>query len=807
MKVPFVYFTIPLALGITAANIFHAPLYILFILATTFAVMSFFTVKHKILSHISLYLAIFFLGAIFLTSGDILPADHIANMITSRYQNVEVKGLIADDPQTSYTIYKRYKTTFTLKVSACNTSGGWRDATGLARVVLYSRSSPAKLVYGDIVMMNAVGYRPTGLKNPGLFDYSEFLELNNIYAILKVKESSPVRILDRGCGSPVKSISYRLKHNIVRQMDKHFTQPALGFLKAVVVGDRSGLERTITDEFMKTGTIHIISVSGTHVALLACIIIFLLRLVRIPKKPAMAFTVAALVIYAFLAGLGSPILRSVIMFAIFALGYILDRETNILNSLGVAAFMILLWNPKELFDPSFQLSFGSIASIALITPAIDRLLRIEIKGRLKAADKARLYVLKAVSVSLAAWIGVAPIVAYYFNIASPVAVVANLIVVPVVSLLMIMSFAFLPLASLAYVAGAWAAMMTQIGCNLLFLANKVLAAIPFSYTRVAAPAPAEYVIYYVLLAIFLIPKPSIVMGFKITNKRFLILIAALVALRVWVYDLNPTRRDLEMDVLNVGKGDSILLRFPGKGTMLIDAGTGGDEENFDTGRSVVAPYLWNLGINRLDAVVVTHSHEDHLGGLLFILENFNIGCVIDNGISDRKNIFYKKYRDILSKKGIRRLVVRDGDMINGFDGVKIYILNPGAEEEGADDANFGSIVMKIVYGDSTALLTGDAAGPAIERISSHGALARAEILKIPHHGGSVGGESRVRMLFEAVSPEACIISSGELGHPDESVSRELLKENLISYETKFDGAIKAVLDGKKFTIKRQKQNN
>jgi competence protein ComEC len=256
----------------------------------------------------------------------------------------------------------------------------------------------------------------------------------------------------------------------------------------------------------------------------------------------------------------------------------------------------------------------------------------------------------------------------------------------------------------------------------------------------------------------------------------------------------------------VGKGDSILVRFPKKGVMLIDAGSGGDEENFDTGRQIVAPYLWNHGIRKIDALVVTHPHEDHLGGALYILENFPVGCVIDNGIADPGNIIYKKYRDVIRNKGLRRLIVNDGDMISGFDGVKIYILNPPGEI-GYVDANEGSVVMKMVYGKSSALLTGDASGDAIDRIAAHGVFARSEMLKVPHHGGSIGGASRARELFEKVSPKVCIISSGEDGSSDENVTEELRTNNFLTYETKRDGAIEAILDGKKITVTTQNKKN
>lgn len=772
MKSPLLYFAIALSAGIAACPLVHLSALPLFILSAVFAALSFITLKRKLLSHTNLYIAIFFLGALSLTAANTLPPDHISKFIKEGGEKIAVKGIVIDDPATSPTAYKNYRTVFTLDVNSCKSGALWMSASGRTRIVLYSKTPSLGVLYGDNVI---------------------------------VEGHSLVRIIDRGHVNPAKAAAFSLRRAISSALERYFYQPALGFLKAVISGEREDLKRSLSDDFIKTGTIHIISVSGTHVALIACILIFLFRLLRLPKKAGMCLAAALVIFYSFVVGLNPPIIRSVIMFVIFALGYILDRDSGLLNNLSVAAFIMLLWDPNYLFDPSFQLSFGSIASIIIIAPALERLFNVEIKGRLSGLDKARLYIFKGLSVSAAAWLGVAPIVAYYFNITSPVSVIANLIVVPAVSLIMIMAFAFLPAAAfLRPILVSVFALAVQGACDILFWLDRALAAIPLAYFRVAAPSWSYFAAYYAVLWLLILPKPIIYKRVKIYNRHVVILALIFINISVWSGALKCERRALELAFLDVGKGDSILVRFPSGGTMLVDGGPGGSDEKFDAGRSVVAPYLWNRGIRRFDALLVTHSHEDHLGGALYILENFPVGCVVDSGLASDNSLLFRRYLELVRKKGIRRLIVEEGDRLDGFTGAVIDILNPPGGVSAAGE-NESSVAFRVASGGSSALLCGDISGPALDRLALRGDSLRSDILKVPHHGGHIGTRTEVEKLFETVSPKICVISSGEGRRPDRIVREAMKKSNFISYDTIDDGTIDLFLDGRCITAKTYKK--
>ncbi len=796
MKRPILYCAISFCIGIIFAYFFNTPLFPSLILSLALMMLAAIFHKNNILSHIFLYLALIFFGTAYYQNYNILPKNHIANFISEENSKVTIKGIIADDPFSKKAFYGKEKTSFTLKVDAIGCRGGlnlpysWQGASGLVKTDVYSEEKPANLGFGDEIIMEGVLSKPKGLKNPGLFDYSNYLKIKNIYAVFRASGSDSIREfrdspIQHEIGAfgtvPFKRWAYLVRHRIREAITNYVKKPYSGFLEAILIGDRSELEGSITDDFVKTGTVHVIAISGLNIALIAGIFIFVFRIFGIRKKFNLILTSAALIFYCFVAGANPPVVRATIMFVIVCLGYLISRESDILNSLAIAAFIILLGNPNELFDPSFQLSFASIFGIVLFSPRIEKLF----------SSKPN-YFIKGIAVSITAIIAVSPIVGRYFNIVSPVAIIANLVIVPALFVITIVSFIFMLINLLGLkfilIYAGWAlSFLTKT----TFYINHLFAQIPLSYIRISSPSGLFLLLYYAFIFSF----------FFFKRKRELIMILLLVInLAVWSNLFAGQNKKLKMTFLDVGQGDSILLEFPGKATMLIDAGSGGMGANFDIGKNVVAPYLWNKGIGRLDALIITHFHEDHMGGALYLLENFNIGCVMDGGIAPPEDrSLYSRYRDIVFKKGIRRLVIADRDEVTGFDDARLYVINP-PDDRNFSDPNDNSVVIKLEYKNFGALFCGDISSNAMERIISYGELLKSDILKVPHHGGSMGKESVAVRFFEEVSPKISVISSG--GGP---YSRNLSKPNAtfksINYNTKLNGAVNITTDGSDFEVR------
>ena len=500
-----------------------------------------------------------------------------------------------------------------------------------------------------------------------------------------------------------------------------------------------------------------------------------------------------------ISGASTPTVRSLIMIFIYMLALFLGRKGQWLNSLSIAALIILLWNPKALFELSFQLSFIAVFSIGYVLEkrAEDSGQNAELqsllveggtKGRSAGIKRMSEKVKTAMLITIAAVLGTAPIVALVFKQFPLISPVTNLIVTPLVC------FVILPLG---FVTGFGALLfnmssmplssVTDAVTHLALKLIKWFSNIPYASYRVPDPSFAIIALYFLSL-IFLMKSK-----FK---WRFLPLVFVICFYLVSPYLSN---NNLRVTFLDAGQGDAAVIELPDGKVMLVD----GSKKEPDMGRIVIAPYLWSRGIRRVDYIVMSHPHPDHFGGLIYIMDNFDVGEIWFNGRRSYESLeFFQK----IAKKNIPHRILARGDILKAK-AYKIYALHP-YDEFYADsprarfsNQNSASLVLKIESNNASILFTGDIETEAEENLTRLGNWLKSDIIKVPHHGGRTSSSTG---FIQTVSPQTAVISVGRNNpykHPHPETLKRYEDEGVRVFRTDTNGAVTIISKANTYEVK------
>ncbi len=613
-------------------------------------------------------------------------------------------------------------------------------------------------------------------------------------------------------------------------------------LAAMVAGDRTYLTHTLRVGFERTGSFHMLVVSGFHLAIVAACIFWIALRLRLPRVPATFLTILISLAYALFTGFATPVQRSLWMITLYLLGRLIYRERSPMNTIGFASLCLLAASPRSLFDSSLQMTLLAVVAIGGVAAPILRgtvhpylnatrdlrltaidakleprlaqfrgLLRM-VAAHLQAFGYKRiawrvfpgsvrflLRLIELLTVSLVVELAMTLPMAIYFHRVTIFALPVNLIILPLLALLMPAALLTLLLLvawpSAAVIPAMIVALALHFGVGLV----RLFGSLAFGDFRIPGPSLSQSAAFCVLLAAAIVLANASLASQRRWQRRFAwaaLLLAAVVAVapRPIQHPVNA----LLVEAIDVGQGDSLLLITPEGKTLLVDGGGFGGgprqaPQDFDIGEEVVSPTLWARGIRHLDAIALSHAHSDHMGGLPAVMRNFH-----PDELWVGNNPRVEAYNALLDEAAglhVRVKSFRAGDAFT-LGSTQVNVLAPFRDyAPGAEPANNDSLVLHVAYGTTSVLLEGDAEGPVEDAMLGEAGI-QSTLLKVGHHGSVTS--TRPEFLARA-APQWAVISCGlrnRYGHPRQEILEELQVAAVRTFRTDTGGASCFLLDGK-----------
>ena len=700
-----------------------------------------------------------------------------------REEPIWIAGRVESEP-----VRKEKKISFVLNTEILKWAGH-EDRTGRRILItlrgLAGRSNPLKIQCGSGIVGRATIQPFPIQRNAGEFDYGRYLTLNDIQGIATIAAPEDFVVKNVSPYSSFGAFVGLLQRSLYGIIDHFHTPEQASFLKGVILGYRADLSNEIKQSFMNTGTIHILAVSGSNVAVIVLIIYSVFGFLRLPRRLSGAATILGIVLFTFITGASPSVVRAAIMATVILLGTTFERKADVYNSLSVAAIIILVMDSNALFDVGFQLSFAAVLSIVSIYPVLAKLIaRIpERFEEIKGID----YVLKLFAVSLAAQIGTLPFTAYYFGRVSLISLLANLIVVPLSGLNVLLGVATVAVSLVSPFLASCYASLNKIAVDFLLGFVKVAGNVPYAYAETLQFGLFGAVFYYGIVVVLLHgTNPKVVKWGLVTSLAFL---------TVYFGKQIVDHRNgvLRVTILDVGQGDAILIEPPNHRNILVDAGP--RQYKYDAGERVIVPFLHRLGIKELDAVVVTHSHSDHIGGIVSVFRNVAVRDLLEADVG-ASSAMYRNTKEAVRLAGGVIKQTRQGECVDVDPAVRLYVLHPTLPRDLHKSLNNTSIVLKLKYGATSAMLSGDAETDAeVCMRDRYGTFLASDILKVGHHGSSTSSSAG---FLRFVRPAAAIISVGtrnRFGHPSQGTIGRLTKLGSQVFRTDREGALVFESDG------------
>jgi competence protein ComEC len=651
--------------------------------------------------------------------------------------------------------------------------------------------------YGDQLEIEGLLETPPELED---FSYREYLARQGIYSILR---RSQITLIDRGQSSAPRRALLAFKRRAQKVIALILHEPQAALLTGILLGVETGIPADLMEAFSATGTAHIIAISGFNISIIAGLFSkFSTRLFG--KRRAMPVAIAGIIVYTILVGASAAVVRAAIMGCLYVIATHYGRQTDALTSLMAAATLMTLLNPQTLWDLGFQLSFAATLGLILYTPPLQNWFERLLSKMLSPGTAKRIVEVlnEALIVTFAAQITTMPIIVYHFRQLSLVTLFSNFLVLPAQPGVMLCG-------GLATIAGLiWLSLGQALGwVAWLFLTYtirmvEITASFPYASLNLGHVSPGLVWLYYGLLAgATLMSRQETSrlksLGRRLTERlstKLLIAGLAMAAILIWIAVASLPDGKLHVVFFDVGEGDAIFIETPRGQQILVDGGPSPTTLIGALGRRM--PF-WDRS---LDLVILTHADEDHIAGLIPVLERYRVGQLLDSSY-EHDNPMYERWLELIREREIPTHLARTGMRIGTGDGVELTVLHPGAELMNYTDAdaNNNSVVTRLVMGQVSFLLPGDIEKVAEEMLVASGQELTSTVLKAPHHGGNTSSSAA---FLKAVNPKLVVISVGadnRFGHPSPQVLERLGdsvgEERILRTDER--GTIEVVTDGER----------
>jgi competence protein ComEC len=789
---PVVKVAILFVAGILSANLFelgNLPAILAFI---TILFSVFFYKKFRNNTYFA-SLTLIFSGVLVFTIGNNLAANNKISFNPSVVQIDKVKNTTAIGEITKIDFIRDGQLIFYLKADSIYSDEFLinDELNILCKARLNSKSINElynELKPGNILKVTGFYHKGKEKRNPGEFDYDAYLKSKEILGILNISEISSITILNSESNF-FENMIHQIRIAIDNQIRKYHSHETAALLRGLLLADRGEINYETKTQFIKAGVVHVLAVSGLHVGYIIMIFLFLFGRFNIYMSSIL--TIIGLIFFMLITGVPPSVFRATVMATVLIMAILANRSTNLINSISIAALIILILNPNEIYNPGFQLSFAAVLAIGIILPYMNILI-----DEWNIQNRFFRYLILFFAVSFSAQIGTLPFTLLYFNKFSVIALFANLIVIPAIGFIIAAAITTLVFSAILPFVTIYLAAANDLFTSAILSIIKLSGDLSFSYLSITNYSLTDLIIFYLMLIFLLYFLPR----FNSMKSKMVLLI--LVLANTFIYssiddeDLLPNNY-LNVLMIDVGQGDSFLIKFPNGETALIDAGN--TTSFFDNGERVILPLLNYLGIKKINYGIVTHIDSDHYGGFVSIILKGMIEEIIKPEL-DTSLSKDKRFEEFIQRRGVPIKYFKEEKLEVGNTAL-YFLYDEQLKSLSGESTNDRSGVFKLVYGQTSFLFTGDVE-KKIEKfyVNKYKYFLDSDILKVGHHGSKT---SSSEVFLEYVTPEVSLISAGfknKFGHPSGEIIERLQNVGSTIYRSDLQKAILLRSDGDEIKI-------